>query len=64
MSPTPKQARQHRRKAKATDRTHNVNGFRIEEVGTTAPTGRPRPRRPTSARRTASPARGPPMART
>ncbi|MFD8216188.1 hypothetical protein ACFV2U_21180 [Streptomyces sp. NPDC059697] len=30
MSPTPKQARQHRRKAKASDRTHNVNSYRVE----------------------------------
>ncbi|MFF4118987.1 hypothetical protein ACFY0P_36840 [Streptomyces sp. NPDC001714] len=30
MSPTPKQARQHRRKARPSDRTHNVNSFRVE----------------------------------
>ncbi|KUF19572.1 hypothetical protein [Streptomyces silvensis] len=30
MSPTPKQARTHRRKAATSDRTHNVNAYRIE----------------------------------
>ncbi|MFF7146068.1 hypothetical protein ACFZB5_33545 [Streptomyces nodosus] len=30
MSPTPKSARQWTRKARSNDRTHNVNGYRVE----------------------------------